>query len=65
MYTNIPEILKPSEIAAYLNVSKNTVYSMLNQRILKGFRVGNNKLWRVFGEDFLDYLENNKNDDWN
>lgn len=60
MYTNLPEILKPTDIAAYLKISKNTVYSMLSQGIIKGFRAGNNKLWRIFKEDFLDYLENNK-----
>ena len=54
MYTNLPEILKPTDIAAYLKISKNTVYSMLLQGNLKGFRVGNNKLWRVYREDFLE-----------
>lgn len=57
MNTNIPEIMKPSEIAAYLKISKNTVYSMLAQGTLKGFRVGNNKLWRVYRDDFADYLD--------
>ncbi len=64
MNTNIPEIIKPSEIATYLKISKNTVYSMLTQGTLKGFRVGNNKLWRVHKEDFLEYLDNTKFDEW-
>ena len=62
MYTNLPEILKPTDIAAYLKISKNTVYSMLLQGNLKGFRVGNNKLWRVYRDDFLEYLDNTKCD---
>ena len=57
MQTDIPDILKPSDIAKHLNISKNTVYSMLSQDIIKGFRVGNNKLWRVFKEDFNEYLD--------
>ena len=64
MNNNIPEIMKPSEIASYLKISKNTVYSMLAQGALKGFHVGNNKLWRVHKEDFLEYLDNTKYDNW-
>ena len=64
MYTNLPEILKPSEIASYLKISKNTVYSMLAQGTLKGFHVGNNKLWRVHREDFFEYIDNTKFDKW-
>ena len=65
MNNNIPEIMKPSEIASYLKISKNTVYSMLAQGTLKGFHVGNNKLWRVHKEDFLEYLDNTKYNNWN
>ena len=65
MNNNLPEILKPSEIASYLKISKNTVYSMLMQGTTKGFRVGNNKLWRVFREDFNDYIDTTKYDGWN
>jgi excisionase family DNA binding protein len=40
-----------------LNLSKNTVYSMLNNRIIPAYRVGNSKLWRINKCDFEDYLK--------
>ena len=47
MLTNYPEILKSKDLMEILNLSKNTVYSMLNNRIIPAYRVGNSKLWRI------------------
>ena len=57
MNDNLPDILTPGNIAEQLMLSKNTVYSMLKQGIIKGFRVGNNKLWRIHRDDYIKYLD--------
>ncbi len=57
MNDNLPDILTPGNIAEQLMLSKNTVYSMLKQGIIKGFRVGNNKLWRIHRDDYIEYLD--------
>ena len=44
-----PEILKLTEVAAYLRVAKGTVYRLLKAQQLPGFQVGND--WRFRVED--------------
>ena len=44
MLTDYPEILKPKDLIKILNLSKNTIYDMLNNKIIPAYRIGNNKL---------------------
>lgn len=57
MLKNYSEILTPQDLMKILKLSKNTVYSMLNNRIVPAYRVGNSKLWRINKCDFEDYLK--------
>lgn len=47
------QIMSVSEVGVLLNVSKNKVYSMLEEGSLKGFKIG--KLWRVCPSDIDNY----------
>ena len=40
MFDNEYDILTPEEVLEYLNIGKNSVYSLLNSCELKGFRIG-------------------------
>jgi len=57
MLEDYPEILKPKDLIEILDLSKNTVYDMLNNRIIPAYRVGNSKLWRINKCDLEDYLK--------
>ena len=60
MLTDYPEILKPKDLIKILNLSKNTIYDMLNNKIIPAYRVGNNKLWRINKSDLEDYISSEK-----
>lgn len=60
MLKNYPEILSPQDIMKILNLSKNTVYSMLNNHIIPAYRIGNGKIWKINKEDFEEYLHSEK-----
>ena len=49
-YTNTHEeasspLMTPPELAEYLGIGRNLAYQLLNEGIIKGFRIG--KHWRV------------------
>lgn len=58
MLEKYPEILTPQDLIKILKLSKNTIYSMLNNNIIPGYRVGNGKIWRINKYDLEDYLVN-------
>ena len=45
MFDNEYDILTPEEVMDYLNIGKNSVYTLLNSGELKGFRIGRN--WKI------------------
>lgn len=51
----LPEILKPVEVAEFLCIHKNTVYKMIRRGDLPAFRIG--KSWRIRRQD-LSFLTN-------
>jgi len=46
------------DLAKYLNVTERTIYSLLEQRKLPGFKVGSN--WRFRKEDIDKWIEDGK-----
>lgn len=46
---DLPEILKPTEVAEFLCIHKNTVYKLIKGGDLPAFRVG--KSWRISRRD--------------
>ena len=48
-YQDLPEILKPTEVAEFLCIHKNTVYKLIKRGNLPAFRVG--KSWRISRRD--------------
>ena len=38
-------LMTPPELAAYLGIGRNLAYSLLNEGIIKGFKIGNQ--WKV------------------
>lgn len=48
---DLPEILKPIEVAEFLCIHKNTVYKLIKRGNLPAFRVG--KSWRIFRRDLF------------
>lgn len=46
---DLPEILKPAEVAEFLCIHKNTVYKLIKRGDLPAFRVG--KSWRISRQD--------------
>lgn len=46
---DLPEILKPNEVAEFLCIHKNTVYKLIKRGDLPAFRAG--KSWRIHRRD--------------
>ena len=40
-----PVLMTPPELAAYLGIGRNLAYQLLNDGIIKGFKIGNQ--WKV------------------
>ena len=51
----LPAILTPLEVMDILGVGKNTVYNLLANGQLKGFRIG--KSWRITGDALEEFLQ--------
>lgn len=57
MDTNsLPLVLKPSDVAKALNISKNKAYEHMHKTGFPCFKVG--KQYRIYRESFLHWLEN-------
>lgn len=52
---DLPAILKPTEVAEFLCIHKNTVYKLICRGDLPAFRVG--KSWRIQRNDLFHLLE--------
>ncbi len=55
----LPDILKPEEVAEFLEVPVRTVKYWLAEKSMVGTKAG--REWRVMKTDLLDYLEKGKN----
>ena len=56
----LPTILKPSEVAEFLGIHKNTVYKLIRRGDLPAFRVG--KSWRIQRNDLFQLLEGSESE---
>ena len=56
MYPNVPvyfnteyddtsQLMSPPELATYLGIGRNLAYQLLNEGVIKGFKIG--KQWKV------------------
>ena len=52
---DLPEILKPTEVAEFLCIHKNTVYKLIKRGVLPAFRVG--KSWRISRQDLFSFCQ--------
>lgn len=59
-YQDFPTILKPSEVAEFLCIHKNTVYKLIRRGDLPAFRVG--KSWRIQRYDLFHLLDRSESE---
>jgi excisionase family DNA binding protein len=52
------EILSFKEVCDILQVSRPTLSRYLRSGLLKGFKVGKKRMWRVKKEDLVEFIEN-------
>lgn len=57
---DLPGILKPTEVAEFLCIYKNTVYKLILRFDLPAFRVG--KSWRIQRNDLFHLLEGSESE---
>lgn len=57
---DLPEILKPTEVAEFLCIHKNTVYKLIKRGDLPAFRVG--KSWRIQRSDLFHLLDRSESE---
>lgn len=55
------DILRIEDVMEYLNIGKNTIYSLLQSGELKAFRIG--KLWKIPRKALEEYVEKAMNQD--
>jgi len=54
---DLPMVLTPADIAAVMNLSRNTVYELVHSKNFPAFKIGE-KLYRVRKDKFLEWLGN-------
>lgn len=59
-YQDFPAILRPSEVAEFLCIHKNTVYKLIRWGDLPAFRVG--KSWRIQRSDLFHLLDRSESE---
>jgi excisionase family DNA binding protein len=64
MLNEYPDILKPQDLIKILGISKNSVYTMLNNNVIPAYRIGGGKIWLINKSDLIEYLDSNR-DCWN
>lgn len=57
---DLPAILKPTEVAEFLCIHKNTVYKLICRGDLPAFRVG--KSWRIQRSDLFHLLDRSESE---
>lgn len=54
MFEEYESILTADEVCEALKIGKNRIYTLLNQRKIKGYREGNT--WRVTRQALIEYV---------
>lgn len=47
-------LMTPQQLSAYLGIGRNMTYQLLNEGIIKGFKIGKN--WKVSREAVAQYI---------
>lgn len=55
MFNNEYDILTPEEVMDYLNIGRNSLYTLLNSGEIKAFRVGRN--WKIPRKSLDKYID--------
>lgn len=50
--------LKPDDLATFLNVSRPTVYRLIERRLFPFYKIGGSLRFKL--QDIMDYVENNR-----
>lgn len=59
MFNEYDDVLSVTDVATILCVGFNTVYRLLNENELKGFRIGHT--WRIPKERLIEYIMSSSN----
>ncbi len=54
MFEKYQDIMTVSEVAEALHIGKNRVYKLLNQNLIKGFRIGS--VWKISKRELEQYI---------
>ena len=54
MFSSYPEVMSIKQVSEALNICPNTIRALLNQRILRGKKIGYK--WRVLRADLCEWL---------
>lgn len=54
MFTDLPDILTTKQVCEALGISKNTLYSLLHDQQIIGFKIGD-RMWRIKKESIVSY----------
>lgn len=60
MFEQYQDIMTVTEVAKVLHVGKNRVYDLLNQNLLKGFRIGS--VWKISKAELEQFILNQSHD---
>lgn len=55
MLKNTPDVLTVKDLMKVLHIGKNTVFSLLKEGQIQGYRIRGNQ-WRIFKEDVIEYI---------
>ena len=55
LFAEYEDVLSVDDVMKYLDVSRNTVYSLLKSRKIKGKRIG--RTWKISRARLIEYLE--------
>lgn len=55
LFTEFPEVMTAQDVARYLDISLNTMYSLLKKRKIRGRKIG--KKWTVSRTKLIEYIE--------
>ncbi len=59
MFDKYSEILSFKDVCKILNISRPTLSRYLKSGKLKGFKLGNKRLWKIYKKDLIKFIESN------
>ena len=53
---NIPDVMTTDDVCGILNIKKSLCLSMLKDGVIKGFKIGNSRYWRISKPALIEYI---------